>query len=342
MANTLDMWSVTAALNNDASPDGAPENWTGKEINNWGRETMAVVRQWYDDPEWLSITEDLPTRNPKSVTKVSASSFRIDDCDATGYFTAGRRVRMRQGLNPPYVESHVESSSYADPNTTVTIIGSNVPDDFQDDGADVYFAKSLNPGAFTPQPAVADVKLTAGLPSAAATGGWLECDGAEYLLTTYPALGAALGSTGFADGYYDDHPDGDPAGGYFRVPDLRGRVPVGFWDGGDGDGDYDYTGDTSKTWLGEKTHVLTLAESPSHDHDFVTDGDHVHTLQLDDDTGPSGAYLRMGNSLDELNASAVVAAGNHTHSFVANGGDTAHENRQLSVVMGFVIYSGVE
>ena len=37
-------WSTTAADNNSAVPDGAPEGWTGAQVNNWGRETMAAVR----------------------------------------------------------------------------------------------------------------------------------------------------------------------------------------------------------------------------------------------------------------------------------------------------------
>jgi hypothetical protein len=177
-------WSMSASNNGLTSPEGAHDNWTGKQINDWGRETMAVVRRWYDDPEWLSITNDLvgtAPRGAKTVQKIDASSFRVVGCDATAYFTAGRRVRMREGVSPPYVESHIVSSSFATNDTTVELVSSNVPDTFQTDGADVYFAKAIAAGAFIAQPAIADVKLTAGLPSVAATAGWLECDGAEYL-----------------------------------------------------------------------------------------------------------------------------------------------------------------
>jgi microcystin-dependent protein len=50
---------------------------------------------------------------------------------------------------------------------------------------------------------------------AALPAGYLDCDGASYLRTTYPALFAAIGVTwGAADGTH------------FNVPDLRGRVTV--------------------------------------------------------------------------------------------------------------------
>ena len=45
---------------------------------------------------------------------------------------------------------------------------------------------------------------------------WLVCDGAAYSQTTYAALYGVIGTT-----------FGDPGGGDFNVPDLRGRAPLG-------------------------------------------------------------------------------------------------------------------
>ncbi len=40
-------WSETAASNNAAVPDGAPEGWAPSGVNNWGREQMAALkRDW--------------------------------------------------------------------------------------------------------------------------------------------------------------------------------------------------------------------------------------------------------------------------------------------------------
>jgi len=53
-----------------------------------------------------------------------------------------------------------------------------------------------------------------------APSGWLECDGTTYLMSAYPILGAALGSTYGGDGITD-----------FAVPDLRGKFVRGYDNG---------------------------------------------------------------------------------------------------------------
>ena len=69
---------------------------------------------------------------------------------------------------------------------------------------------------------------------AAAPTGWLLCDGAEYDETgTHAALFAIIGSTYNTGGETTD---------YFRVPDLRGRTPVGV-----GTGSYYETGTAAQT-----------------------------------------------------------------------------------------------
>ena len=53
---------------------------------------------------------------------------------------------------------------------------------------------------------------------ASAPSGWLLCDGAEYSQSTYAALYGVLSTS---------YNTGSETAGYFRVPDLRGRVAVG-------------------------------------------------------------------------------------------------------------------
>jgi len=55
-----------------------------------------------------------------------------------------------------------------------------------------------------------------------ASGDWLECDGSALLIVDYPALYAVVGNT-----------FGAAPAGYFRLPNVRGRVPRG-WDHGAG------------------------------------------------------------------------------------------------------------
>jgi microcystin-dependent protein len=340
--NSVDFWSITANDNDALSPNGAPNNWVGTNVNDTVRELMAVMRTWYDNPEWISITRDLNGGTGKTIDYVATNQFRINSCDATAYYTAGRRVRMRDAGGEPYEEGIISGSTYSDPNTLVTIIGANVPNPMSDDGADVYILKTLDPSAFVSTPGIGDVKLTAGLPAVAAVNGWFECNGQELVVATYPELAALLGSTGNDDGHYDEHPtEGFPSANSFRVPDLRGRVPVGYWDntgpgGADPDLEYNYITDQADAWVGSKKHLLDETEMPAHDHG--EGGAHTHEYESGNIAGGSGVPK-------EVNPDGVPSflnteeAGAHTHTEI--GGGLEHENRQASIVMGYVIYSGV-
>lgn len=104
---------------------------------------------------------------------------------------------------------------------------------------------------------------------AAAPSGWLLCDGTSYPRTggTYDALFAVLGvSQGAADG------------SHFNVPDLRGRVPVGYAASG-GHSDVATIGNNeggvavaSRRPKHAHTNALTL---PSHGHS-ISDPGHGH------------------------------------------------------------------
>lgn len=89
--------------------------------------------------------------------------------------------------------------------------------------------------------------------------GFLDEDGAEYLVASYPSLAASYGATGVGDGLWDNHPQfGLPAAGNFRVPDSQTRavynVGTGF-----------AVGDSDAVALASRTpsHVHT---GPSHSH----------------------------------------------------------------------------
>lgn len=96
---------------------------------------------------------------------------------------------------------------------------------------------------------------------AAAPTGWLLCDGSAVSRTTYAALYAIL-STVYGTG------DGSTT---FNLPDLRGRTPVG---------KNTATFATLGAKGGEESHVLSVAEMPSHQHTGTTGGRsaaHSHT-----------------------------------------------------------------
>ena len=140
----------------------------------------------------------------------------------------------------PVPESTIVSRIATGGNIEVTIVGTNVPATIPDDGILLYFAKSLDASAFTAAVAVGDLRMTSIPVRDAAVDGWIACDGAEYPVATYPTLAEKYGSTGNQNGAYDNHPSmSTPQNDYFRVPDMRGRVPIGYWDADDTDAEPD-------------------------------------------------------------------------------------------------------
>ena len=128
--------------------------------------------------------------------------------------------------------------------------------------------------------------------------GWLMCDGQST--TGYTALAAVVGST---------------------VPDLRGRVIAGVDNmGGTAAGRLTSTTLTASNTLratgGTQTHVLTLAEIPSHNHEQILGGN-LSTV----------ASSAGSNVVSDANSSVVSSS----------GGGGAHLNVQPTMVLNYII-----
>jgi microcystin-dependent protein len=143
--------------------------------------------------------------------------------------------------------------------------------------------------------------------------GWILCQGQEVVVADYSSLASVLGTT------YGALTNGSGGVGttHFRLPDLRGRVPMG---SGTGRNVADSANLTART-LGTKvsdaeTHTLIIAEMPSHDHSSLQFG-----------PGAGGAGLR---------ADAIVTTDTRTGP---TGGGQAHNNTQPSTVINFIIKS---
>jgi len=137
-------------------------------------------------------------------------------------------------------------------------------------------------GAFvTAVPAVpaGSVQAFAG---SSAPNGWLLCNGAEVAISTYSALYSVLSTT---YGILTNGAGTNTAGTtHFRLPDMRGRVPMGAGTGNqlNASGSGAIYGGTTMTpraagaFGGEETHLLSTAEMPAHTHspngqaDFLT------------------------------------------------------------------------
>lgn len=140
---------------------------------------------------------------------------------------------------------------------------------------------------------------------------FLMCDGASYPTADYPAL---FGVIGYSFG---------GAGANFSVPDLRSRAPIG---AGQGAGLSSYAvGDT----VGEETHLLDVSEMPSHSH-FAEPHAHGYNSAISVAPVLAPGEAPVAEPLPFLTDLSGV-------TIDPTGGSGAHENRQPSIALNFII-----
>lgn len=156
--------------------------------------------------------------------------------------------------------------------------------------------------------------------------GWLLCDGTAISRESFASLFNAIGTT-YGSG------NGSTT---FNLPNFKGRVPVGR---DAAQTEFNNMGETG----GEKTHTLTIAEMPSHDHggSTSTNGAHTHNIQLGsvDDSNfsnvPSQKPPSDGPVINQYYS--TESAGNHNHSISSQGGGQAHNVLQPYIVVQYII-----
>jgi len=153
--------------------------------------------------------------------------------------------------------------------------------------------------------AVTADKLAAGaIPSSIPTGvispyagssapsGWLLCDGSTVSQTTYATLYALVTTV---------YNTGGESAGTFRLPNLKGRVPVGR-------DSADVSFDTLGEQGGAKTHQLTINEMPNHGH--IQDP-HTHTQTAHTHTQQSHNHTQNGHTHTQNAHSHTQASHDH-------------------------------
>lgn len=146
--------------------------------------------------------------------------------------------------------------------------------------------------------------------------GFLMCDGSEASEVTYADLFAILGTSFNL---------GTETAGNFRLPDMRGRVPMGA-------GAYtDSVSGALVRTLGQKVgaaaHTLTTAEMPSHTH---TDAGHTHTFPSGGAGGANYPALTNGNGSTVTTTTSYASLNN-------TGGGGTHNNMQPSLGVNYII-----
>jgi len=106
-------WSTVAASNVDTLPAaGWPEGMARSDVNNVGREMMAVLRRQWDQPDWRELVSDY------TVTE-SGGLVNIGALDATALFPVGTKVKISNAGADVY--GFVTVSAFGDPDTQLTI-----------------------------------------------------------------------------------------------------------------------------------------------------------------------------------------------------------------------------
>lgn len=205
-------------------------------------------------------------------------------------------------------------------------------------------ADSVFHDAATPVP-VALVPVGTIIPYAGdnAPSGWVLCDGQELLIIDYPYLNDVCGIKFNTPA---------PTAGYFRVPNLKGRVIVGL---DSSDADFNTVGETG----GAKTVTLTAAQSglPSHSHGItdvshshgITDPTHRHISTAtgyeigSSDWSPSGSATNWGYDVGTDYAATGISVNSGTtgitgtQSVADANASQAHTNVQPYQVFNYII-----
>jgi microcystin-dependent protein len=141
---------------------------------------------------------------------------------------------------------------------------------------------------------------------------WMICDGRTLSISEYSTLYALIGITYGGDGTTN-----------FKIPDLRGRAPIGQGNMG---GILFPMGEMP----GSESVTLSSAELPSHTHTAMSIAEGTTTSPENNDWGGGGVSIKT------YSTSATSGQMNPT-SLNPIGGNGAHENRVPYRVINYII-----
>lgn len=177
-----------------------------------------------------------------------------------------------------------------------------------------------------------------------APSGWLLCQGQQVAVADYSTLASVLGTT------YGALTNGSGGAGttHFRLPDLRGRVPMGAGTGRNVADSADLTARTLGTKISDAENVtLTANQSGLRQHNHTADqAEHNHTAPYTSGGTQWGNAFGEGTNLTRGASNYVENRGFTTTmsdpGITVNNVDPAnaidaHNNTQPSTVINFII-----
>lgn len=106
--SSLMNWNTTAASNNEAAPDGAPENMAPSGVNNTIREMMARVKEMQAGLPWIDYGKGSGT---VTYSMTLSNVFEVEGADVTEQYAAGRRIKA-VGATTGTIYGTIETSTF--------------------------------------------------------------------------------------------------------------------------------------------------------------------------------------------------------------------------------------
>lgn len=221
-----------------------------------------------------------------------------------GFETDTNRLKIGNGVLPWTALPYQDTAIVDDISETITRVD-NLEEDLSETTSTVENISAALPG-------IVPTGVISQFAGTTAPSGYLLCTGQQVAIASYPELYAVLGTT------YGALTNGSGSSGttHFRLPDLRGRVPLGSGTGaGDGaSGSNTPPSGTTLTprslgqWGGAQTHLLSAAEIPAHSHPNSLGG--TTSFASTTHTHGSGGYAAaIGATNNNIAAIGYVAGG---------------------------------
>lgn len=152
--------------------------------------------------------------------------------------------------------------------------------------------------------------------------GWLICDGRSLSRSDYPELFEMIGTK-----------YGNTSSSTFNLPDCRGRVMGAI---GSGSG---LTSRSAGTLIGSETHIMTVAQMPTHTHNIVDPG---HSHSYVNNTNDQGTDNAFSSETAADNADLAKTTGTSTTGITASttGNSQPFNIMQPTAFLGHVFLFG--